>query len=137
MERIINHRSLIPEDTMRFKNKRQIIDNLQTINSSVTYPGIRLLCYPNISTQESIGTPFTRLVIEGKIQGETWYWPININRDSGSGHEGISRNRRYVYDITIRSRGTKDPDTPIVPEMAVTTFTTEKWEEKEPYHVSF
>lgn len=137
MERIINHRSLMPEDVIRFRNPRHISDSLGTVNPSVSYPDIRFLCYPNTSTEESMGTPFTRLVIEGKIQGQTWYWPININRECGSDHEGISRNRRYVYDITIRSRGTKDPDTPIVPEMAETTFTTEKWEEKEPYHVSF
>lgn len=137
VERIINHKSLIPDDTVKFKDKRQIINYLETIGSSVTYPGIRLLCYPNMSREETIGTPFTRLVIEGKIQGETWYWPMNINRNCGSDHEGIGRNRRYVHDITIRSRGTKDPDVPIVPEMAETIFTTEKWKEKEPYHVSF
>lgn len=137
IERIINHGSLIPEDMTIFKNFGILKDSLGTIDISLYFPGTRLLCYPNTSSEESIGTPFTRLVIEGKIQGETWYWPININRDSGSTHEGIERNRRYVYDITIRSKGTKDPDSPIKPEMAETIFKTEKWKEKEPYFVAF
>lgn len=137
IERIINHGSLIPEDVINFKNINIITDSLKTINSSPQHPEIRLLCYPNLSSRETIGTPFTRLVIEGRIQGETWYWPVSINRDCGTGHEGIERNRRYVYDITIRSKGTKDPDIPIVPEMAETIFETERWKEKEPYHVVF
>lgn len=137
MERIINHGSLIQDDITRFINFCPVADSIGTIKFSHTYPGIRLLCYPNTSREESIGTPFTRLVIEGKIQGETWYWPINVNRDCGSGHEGIERNRKYVYDITLRSKGTKDPDIPIIPEMAETIFETERWKEKEPYHVAF
>jgi hypothetical protein len=118
-------------------NVNTITDTLETINPSHTYPGVRLLCYPNLASEETLGTPFTRLVIEGKIQGETWYWPINVNRDCGTDHEGIERNMRYIYDITIKSKGTKDPNTPIIPEMAETIFKTERWEEKEPYYVAF
>jgi hypothetical protein len=137
IERIINHGGLIPEDVINMINVNTITDTLETINPSYTYPGVRLLCYPNIASEETMGTPFTRLVIEGKIQGETWYWPININRDCGTDHEGIERNMRYIYDITIKSKGTKDPNTPIVTEMAETIFKTERWEEKEPYYVVF
>ena len=137
IERIINHGGLIPEDVINFRDSTHISKDLETISIKPSHPDIRLLCYPNLSVRETIGTPFTRIVIEGKIQGETWYWPISINRGCNTGHEGIERNRRYVYDITIRSKGTKDPDTPIVPEMAETTFKTERWKEKEAYHVTF
>lgn len=137
IERIINHGNLIQEDMNKFKSLNFVFSNLGTIKLTHTYPDVRFLCYPNTSTEESIGTPFTRLVVEGKIQGETWYWPININRNKETDHEGIIRNRRYNYDITIRSKGTKDPDTPIIPEMAETIFTIEKWKEKNPYQVSF
>lgn len=137
IERIINHGSLIQDDIIRFTHFCPIADSIGTIKISLTHPEIRLLCYPNTSREESIGTPFTRLVIEGKIQGETWYWPININRDCGSGHEGIERNMKYIYDITLRSKGTKDPDSPIVAQMAETRLETKKWKEKQPYHVSF
>lgn len=137
IERIINHRSLIQDDILNLKSRSIILDSIGTITSRHTYPGIRFLCYPNTTEEESLGTPFTRLVLEGKIQGETFYWPININRGCGTGHEGIERNRRYVYDIIIKSKGTKDPDIPIIPYMAETLFETDKWIEKEPYHVTF
>lgn len=137
MERIINHRGLIPDDIQCFKDPEIIMDTIGVISFMRSSPEIRLLCYPSIFQEEGISTPFTRLVIEGKIQGETWYWPININRGSGNDHEGIERNRRYVYDLTIRSKGTKNPDIAITHEMAETEFITEKWEEKESYHVAF
>ena len=85
--------------------------------------------------QTDVGSPFTRLVIEGKIQGETWYWPIDINRDEAG--VGIERNSRYVFDIILRSKGTKDPDTPASPEMTEIKFETRKWKEKDGYHVEF
>lgn len=137
IERIINHGSLIPDDIIKFDTSQPVSADIGTITSVFTSPEIRLLCYPNTAEHESLGTPFTRLVIEGKIQGETWYWPININRGCGSDHEGIERNNKYVYDITIKGKGTKDPDTPIVPKMVETIFEISRWKEKEPYHVAF
>jgi hypothetical protein len=74
-------------------------------------------------------------VIEGKIQDETWYWSLDINR-SESG-DGIRPNMRYIFDITIRSKGTKDPNITITPEMTDITFEVEQWKEKEAYCVSF
>lgn len=137
MQRIINHGGLIPDDIEPFIEPKNIMDSIGNIDITQEYPGIRFLCYPNSSIQESISTPFTRLVLEGDVQGDTWYWPIDINRDCNNSHEGINRNMKYVYDLTIRSKGTKDPDIPIDPEMVETKFVIEKWEEKESYHVSF
>ena len=135
IERIINHRELIESDINIFNDTGLIFRRLEEISSSRSYPGIELLCYPNTSPEESIGSPFTKLVVEGKIQGETWYWPIDINR-SGSGI-GIERNRRYIFDITIRCKGTKDPDITISSEMTDIIFEAETWKEKESYSISF
>ena len=137
IKRIINHGSLIMDDVKSFKNKINIIDSIGNISRDFTYPQSRFLCFPNTSAQESAGTPFTRLVIEGEIMGETWYWPININRGQGEEHEGIERNNKYIYDITIRAKGTKDPDIPVNPEAAVLKFGVEKWKEKDAYNVEF
>ena len=86
-------------------------------------------------------------MIEGKIQGETWYWPIDINRGwvgseggpgVGSGVcPGVESNRRYVFDVTIRGKGTKDPDTPVTAAMAETVLKAQTWKEKEEYFVGF
>jgi len=70
---------------------------------------ISLWCYPNDIENENGGNRFTRLVIEGKIENVTWFYPITINRTSGS--TGIGRNCRYCYDIVIHSTGVSDPDT--------------------------
>lgn len=140
-ERFINHGGLIRQDLEIFKDSSLIIKHIASINKEISYPDARLVCYPNTAMEESFGTPFTRLVIEGKIQGETWYWPIDINRsnevagiDSGS---GIERNRRYIFDITIHSKGTKDPDLPVSAVIAETILKTETWKEKEEYAVGF
>ena len=135
LERIINHRGLIEPDIRAFKDTSMIFGSLPEITSTRFYPDITLLCYPNTSSEESIGSPFTKLVIEGKIQGETWYWPLAINRELPN--IGIERNRRYIYDITIRSKGTKDPDMTITSEMTDIKFEAQTWKEKEEYCVSF
>lgn len=137
IETIINHRGLLRDDLESFSDSSLIINNINHITTTLSHPHIELLCYPNTARQESAGTPFTRLVIEGKIQGETWYWPININRASGKDHEGIRRNMKYTYDIIITGKGTKDPDTPVTFDMAEVVSKAEKWTEKDEYYVAF
>lgn len=134
-ERIINQGGLIKDDIEIFNDKSLIFSNLDTINLNRQFISKRFTCYHNACSEETIGSPFTKLVIEGKIQGETWFWPIDINR--GNKGNGITRNSRYIYDITIRSKGTKDPDNTISNEMTDIIFKTEQWQEKDPYHVSF
>lgn len=138
MERIINHKGLVDQDIASFKDSKLICRKLGDIGPEGIQTSSRFMCYPNTVPEETIGTPFTRLVVEGRIMGETWYWPIDINRGIGAIRpEGIGRNRRYVFDITIRSKGTKDPDTPVTREMLETVFVVEKWKEKEEYSVVF
>ena len=76
------------------------------------YGTASLYCYPNEAEEESVGSPYTRLVIEGKLNGKTCYYPIPVNRDlygeDGSG--GVGRNCRYVYDLTLTRAGTESPD---------------------------
>jgi hypothetical protein len=74
-------------------------------------------------------------VIEGKVNGKTYYWPLNINRDRGG--RGIERNKRYIYDIRLTRLGMDSPD------MAIELYDNEvkmevmEWEEKEEYSVRF
>ena len=74
-----------------------------------------LYCYPNQAEEESIGSPFTRLVVEGTRGGQTRYYPVNLNRRGygyTSGTEGVGRNVRYSMDLHLRSEGSLDPDRP-------------------------
>lgn len=93
-----NFRERIYEDSIIY------CDSGISINASVAFPGIDLYCYPNDISEETPETPFTRLVIEGTIEGKTYYYPINIPRLEGG--------KEYAYDITITRKGTSDPDTP-------------------------
>lgn len=137
VETIINHGGLIRDDLESFNDTSLIISHLGTIGTTPAYPGVELLCYPNTTIYEGAGTPFTRLVIEGKIHDETWYWPININRDSRNDHLGIKRNMKYSYDIIITGKGTKDPDMPVTSDMAEVVSKVERWIEKDEYCVEF
>ncbi len=108
-----------------------------TVGSDRYMADIRLLCYPNSCETEGPGTPFTRLVIEGDIDGTTYWWPININRGKGTVEPGIHRNRRYTYDITLRRKGTSSPDDVIEIEDADIDMEIDSWNEKDRYSISF
>lgn len=88
------------------------LGNGRSDGDGTTYGSASLYCYPNEAEEESAGSPFTRLVIEGKLDGKTCYYPIPINRDlygeDTSG--GIGRNQRFVYEITLTRAGTESPD---------------------------
>ena len=134
--RIINAGRYNEDDVLKFKDQGMIVREIKgDIGKNVLYPDIRLICYPNNSVTEGPGTPFTRLVIEGKINGETFYWPLNINKDNDG--YGIGRNERYIFDITITRKGTKDPDTPVRKKEIEIIFNTEKWNEKEDCGIIF
>ena len=103
------------------------------IGTSVLYPEISLYCYPNEAATEGPGTPFTRMVIEGTLDGKKTYYPINVNRvetSLSSGHTGIARNMSYVYDITITRRGVDDPDTPVYTDIIGIPMYIEEWNVK-------
>ena len=58
---------------------------------------------------------YTRLVIQGDLNGNTYYYPISINREgfgysSVNGHCGVKRNTSYKLDVTICRPGSTDPD---------------------------
>lgn len=135
-ERIINAGGLNPADVANFPDPGFIFREIgRDIGPDTYLADIPLLCYPNCGTAESPGTPFTRLVIEGKIGDLTWYWPVDINR--GNGGNGIERNCQYVYDIRIRRKGSSDPDTPANSEDIDIKFEIRKWDRKEEYAVHF
>ena len=62
--------------------------------------------YPNPSDGTQFGSPVTRLVIEGKLRGVTYYYPIDL--------PGLEADVQYRLDVTLTRAGTTDPDTPAV-----------------------
>ena len=131
--RIINTGGFNQTDISTFRSPDIIFRSLtEQLGMSSICPGISLLCYPTPAQEESPGSPHTRLVLEGKIDSQIYYWPITIAPGSG-----IGRGNRYVYDILIRRKGVTDPDTPIDIKSIDIQLKTKPWIEKEDYSVSF
>lgn len=78
-------------------------DIKSTDGSSRVYAS--LYAYPNNTKTESLGSPFTRIVIEGKVNGEVWYYPIPL--------KDLQRNTYYSMDLTITQAGSKEPFTDV------------------------
>ena len=74
-----------------------------------SYGSAVLYCYPNEAPEESFASPYTRLVVEGTLDGQTVYYPIPINRSAAGDAQGIGRNCRYVFDLTLTRPGTESP----------------------------
>ncbi len=136
-KRIINSGKLMEDDLESFREPGLIMQKIpESIGTEVIYPDISLMCYQSNHQDETPGTPYTRLVIEGRISGQTYYWPININRD-GSEEPGIWRGRCYSYDVKITRKGTSDPDIPVRITDIIINQEVKEWKEKEEYEVAF
>lgn len=131
-EELINCGGCRKEDSAGFRFPGTVCSRIEEgVGMNVVFPDIRLYCYPSNSGEESPGCPFTRLVIEGTINGETTYYPINVNRDEPeSGHSGVFRNESYIYDITITRKGVDNPDTPVSKAEIGMEFSIKPWIER-------
>lgn len=137
-ERIINPGMLHSEDVRRFKREDTIYAELCNELGSVPVGMPRpFLCYENIGNENVIGSPATRLVIEGSIAGMTYYWPIDINRNAPESERGVRQGCRYCFDILIRRKGSTDPDRPIGLSDNEIKLEILSWKEKEDYQVIF
>lgn len=135
---IINAGGLVYEDLEGFAEPGMVLQTIdRSIGRAVLRPDIRLACYPNAGTADTPGTPYTRLVIEGKIDGTTYWWPVDINRDGNNEEQGIYRNRQYIFDIIIKRKGTSDPDTVMETEDAEIKMSIQPWKEKEDHTIGF
>lgn len=83
---------------------------------------VNLYCYPNDAAEGVLGSEHTKMVIEGTIDGQRYYYPIEINQEGfgyAGGPHGISRNVKYSYGMTITRKGSTDPDISVGPETTV------------------
>lgn len=113
-----------------FAHKEMLIHQIEKVSAKGIPDPIRLFCYPCDHIAETSGSPFTRLVIEGRIRGNLYYYPITINREP-FGRGGIERNAIYLYDITINRAGTPDPDIPVNGMQVKVTGKIVPWNEKD------
>lgn len=132
--RIINAGMLDETHLQSFYEKDIIVKNIDSIiNKEKTLLNCSLFCYANNPTEESIGSPFTKLVIEGKIGNDTYYYPIRINSQEG----GVTRGKAYIFDIVITRAGVTDPDGELGIGGIDIKMEIEPWKEKDWYTVNF
>ena len=123
--RIINTGLLNEYDLRDFKHPDIIVQDVaEILDKTIIHPSSRLICYPN--TQD------TRIVIEGVIGNETFYWPLRLNEG-----KRIERNCRYTYNIRIKRKGVTDPDILIDRKDAEFDMIIKPWKEIEEYGVRF
>jgi len=99
---------------------------LQTVSTSLggrIYPDARFYCYPNPSDGTEFGRPVTRLVLEGKLLGVTYYYPIDL--------PGLEADVQYRMDVTLTRAGTTDPDSPAVAGSVVIDSRVLDWDGRE------
>ncbi|MGM9734993.1 MAG: hypothetical protein ACI3ZL_01125 [Candidatus Cryptobacteroides sp.] len=137
--RIINSGRFDEADMSRFRDRNLLEHRFgKEIGKDWIEEEVSFICYPNSGEEESPGSPFTRLVIEGVVEGHTYYWPVAVNRENPGGEdEGIFRNNCYIYDIDIRRKGNTDPDMEIGAEDIVINMEIARWEEKEECEMLF
>lgn len=140
-ESVCNMAGLREDDLKRFRDKGLLVKTIPyPIGGQRIQTDTELFCYPNECIEESPGSPYTKLVLEGTIDGKTCYYPISINRnEDGALNDmpGIGRNCTYIYDLTIKTTGTSDPDTDVRPEDVVMECEILPWTEKEDTDIIF
>ena len=133
--RFINNGSLNPLDINGFNDKSLIFRELgPNVGMDPVVTDMEFLCYANPVTEEAFGCPLTRLVIEGKILGKTWYWPIDLCKLQ---ENGIQAGEDYEISLTILRTGTDDPDTPVRLVGGELEMEIVQWKEKENQPIYF
>ena len=135
VSRFINQGRLSEEDIRLFRDPTLVMSSINgSIGKEEVECGIALRCYENTSEQEGPGTPRTRLVIQGDIQGVTWYWPIAVKSNETN---GVASNHRHIYDVRITGKGSADPDTEIERGNIEIIADIKEWTEKEEQNIIF
>ena len=126
--RIINAGMLNPHEVKMFRNTEIIVQDIaSSLGTGAASARKGFLCYP-LKEDPSRNT---RLVIEGKIDGETYFWPVEVCP------EGISRNHKYICRMVIRRKGSTDPDCTLKAAEIDFELKVKPWKEKEEYKVRF
>lgn len=112
---VLNSGGYVAADNASFATSGALYDAVGTVNDTGHSTPHYFYCYQNTLAEETSTKKFTRLVVEGTLDGTTYYYPININREdygwsSAIDHKGILRNRSYTYNITILRPGSTNPD---------------------------
>ena len=112
--KIVNSKKYVASDMEGIKMAGMLYDELTAGIAESTYDVPHYFyCYENNRSEETETDRFTKLVIEGTLNGITYYYPIPI--------KDLKRNSCYSIDVKIYRPGSLDP------EKAVETGTLDLW----------
>ena len=104
--KILNQKRYIETDAALCNMEGMLYDDFGTDISGEEYTAVHsFYCYANDIEEEKDGNKFTRVVIEGVLNGITYYYPIALPE--------LKSNTCYSLDITIKRPGSPDPDSDI------------------------
>ncbi len=111
---VLNYGGLIASDMASISSPDMLYRDIPPFPADSSYEaGVKFCCYPNDLPEESMGQPFTRLVVQGDIAGQTCYYPIDVNRPGfgyRSGRAGLGRNVRYRVNLSLTQKGSDSPE---------------------------
>ena len=111
---VLNYGGLVESDMASLSSPDLLYHDLPDFPAGASYEAdAKFYCYPNDLDEESMGQPFTRMVVQGDVGGQTCYYPIDINRPGfgyRSGRTGLGRNVRYSVNLSLTQKGSDTPE---------------------------
>ena len=137
----VNAGRLQESDLARFLHPEIVSIRLtDPVGANPVRPATVLQCYANTAAETGVGTPPTRLVIEGLLEGQRSYWPVEIGRGAYAvpgAASGIEAGCTYRLDITLTRRGLPDPDGRLEPGTLEARLQVSPWTEQEETVIRF
>ena len=104
--KVLNSKKYVAEDMTGFAMQGMLYDELAESISETTHSTPHYFyCYENNLSEETDTDRFTKLVIEGTLNGITYYYPVPI--------KDLKRNSCYSIDVRIYRPGSLDPETAV------------------------
>lgn len=119
--KIYNEGEAKSEDSGTCAMAGMIYDDLGTNISDAGYETSHwFYCFENGFTDENDTDKFTRVVIEGELNGTVYYYPIVLDE--------VKRNCSYSIDVTIKRPGSTDPNLDVEKGTLLVTVSVKDWE---------
>jgi hypothetical protein len=127
---ILNNGGYVEDDVNSCAMQGMLYDALASAVTDAGYSTPHYFyCYENAIESEESGSKFTRLVVEGKLDGTTYYYPVIL--------KGVARNSCYSVDITIRRPGSTDPGKDVEKGSLMASIAVEDWKVEDGNEVEF
>ena len=121
----INEGGLSESDLSRLAHPETVLREIKgPAGETVLKSDINLFCYPNGTSEEDLANRWTRLVIEGQLEGETCYYPVVLGP--------VEAGTEHIFDFVITRRGTSGPDIPADSRMIRIRSRLVPWQETDP-----